>query len=217
MTKDLGRFRLFAAGLAVAFAACSDSGKSETVKNPDAGVDAAADLDSAGPDLGGPSQEAGGAMDSGTVTVTLNQSTFVFETPDQKHAFTATVIGGAATTVTWSSSNPTIATVDATGVVTSVSGGEAVITATSTADTTKTAAARVSVSEPSRPRASSYVDAKTITTGPIGIILCGDSLMRTYAANASDQTGWGQVLDQFLTADAAVDNTLANGGRSSRS
>jgi hypothetical protein len=47
--------------------------------------------------------------------------------------------------------------------------------------------------------------------------MCGDSLMRTYAANASDQTGWGQVLDQFLSADANVDNTLSNGGRSSRS
>ena len=47
--------------------------------------------------------------------------------------------------------------------------------------------------------------------------MAGDSLTRTYAANAADQAGWGQVLGQFLTSDASVDNTLSNGGRSSRS
>jgi lysophospholipase L1-like esterase len=47
--------------------------------------------------------------------------------------------------------------------------------------------------------------------------MAGDSLTRTYAANAADQAGWGQVIGQFLTTDATVDNTLANGGRSSRS
>ena len=52
---------------------------------------------------------------------------------------------------------------------------------------------------------------------PVRIIMAGDSLTRTYAANAADQAGWGQVLAQFLTSDATVDNTLSNGGRSSRS
>ena len=47
--------------------------------------------------------------------------------------------------------------------------------------------------------------------------MAGDSLTRTYAANSADQAGWGQVLAQFLTSDATVDNTLSNGGRSSRS
>jgi lysophospholipase L1-like esterase len=47
--------------------------------------------------------------------------------------------------------------------------------------------------------------------------MCGDSLMRTYAPNAADQTGWGQVLGQFVTSDAPVNNTYPNGGRSSRS
>ena len=54
-------------------------------------------------------------------------------------------------------------------------------------------------------------------SGPIQIITAGDSLTRTYAANSADQTGWGQVLGQFLTSDATVDNSLSNGGRSSRS
>ena len=101
--------------------------------------------------------------------------------------------------------------------MTSVSGGEATITATSMADPTKTAACTVTVAEPNRAKAATYVDAKTITSGPIRIITAGDSLTRTYAANSADQAGWGQVLGQFLTSDATVDNTLSNGGRSSRS
>jgi len=79
------------------------------------------------------------------------------------------------------------------------------------------AACTVTIAEPNRARAATYTDAKSITSGPIKIIMAGDSLTRTYAANSADQTGWGQVLGQFLTADAAVDNTLSNGGRSSRS
>ena len=101
--------------------------------------------------------------------------------------------------------------------MTSVSGGDATITATSTADTTKSAACTVTVAEPNRVRAASYIDARTITSGPVTIITAGDSLTRTYAANAADQAGWGQVLGQFFTTDASVDNTLSNGGRSSRS
>ena len=130
---------------------------------------------------------------------------------------TAAVTGTTTTTVTWSTSNGYIATVSPAGVVTSVSGGEATITATSMADPTRSASCTVTVAEPDRPKAATYVDAKTITTGPVRIIMAGDSLTRTYAANAADQAGWGQVLGQFLTSDATVDNTLSNGGRSSRS
>ena len=154
---------------------------------------------------------------SAPVAITLSESSFTLDTPDLHHGLTATVTGSATTTSTWSSSNTYIATVSAAGVVTSVSGGQATITATSTADPTKTAACTVTVAEPNRARAASYVDAKTITSGPIKIIMAGDSLTRTYAANAADQAGWGQVLGQFFTSDATVDNTLSNGGRSSRS
>src|SRR5256885_2162603 len=82
----------------------------------------------------------------------------------------------------------------------SVSGGAAIITATSTADATKAASCTVTVAEPDRVRAVGYADAKAVTSGPIRIIMAGDSLMRTYAANAADQAGWGQVLSQFLTS-----------------
>jgi lysophospholipase L1-like esterase len=200
-------------------AACGKSG------SPQGGSDAGPETgDDAGP---GPGVDAGtdGANDDGAaaetgggpVAVTLAETAFTFPTPDVSHGLTAGVTGAATTTVTWTSSNTYIATVNAAGVVTSVSGGQAIITATSTADPTKSATCTVTVAEPNRTRAASYVDAKSITTGPIKIIMAGDSLTRTYAANTADQTGWGQVLGQFLTGDATIDNTLANGGRSSRS
>ena len=149
--------------------------------------------------------------------IALNESAYTFPTPDLHHGLTAAVTGTTTTTVTWSTSNSYIATVSPAGVVTSVSGGEATITATSMADPTKSASCTVTVAEPDRPKAATYVDAKTITSGPVRIIMAGDSLTRTYAANAADQAGWGQVLGQFMTSDATVDNTLSNGGRSSRS
>jgi lysophospholipase L1-like esterase len=179
--------------------------------DPGTGVDAGTGSDAAGDD--GAAPDTGG----GPVAVTLGETEFTFPTPDVAHTLTASVTGTATTTVTWASSNTYIATVSAAGVVTSVSGGQATITATSTADTTKTATCAVTVAEPNRARAASYVDAKSITSGPIKIIMAGDSLTRTYAANTADQTGWGQVMAQFLTTDATVDNTLSNGGRSSRS
>lgn len=160
---------------------------------------------------------AGGTTAVSNVVVSLNEIAYTFETPDLTHALTATVTGSTTTTVTWASSNTYIATVSATGVVTSVSGGTATITATATADTTKSAAATVTVSEPNRPKATTYVDAKSITSGPVNILMCGDSLMRTYIANADDQTGWGQILSEFLTTDVTVNNTISAGGRSSRS
>ena len=52
---------------------------------------------------------------------------------------------GAAQNVTWSSSAPSIATVSASGLVTGVAAGSAVITATSVSDPTKTATSNITV------------------------------------------------------------------------
>jgi lysophospholipase L1-like esterase len=164
-----------------------------------------------------PDGDRGADAQTSAVAVILSESSFTLDTPDLSHTLTASVTGTTTTTVTWSSSNSYIATVSPVGVVTSVSGGDAIITATSTVDTTRSAACTVTVAEPNRVRAASYIDARTITSGAITIITAGDSLTRTYTANSADQAGWGQVLGQFLTSDATVDNTLSNGGRSSRS
>jgi lysophospholipase L1-like esterase len=219
-TCALSRPGLAAILAAVLSAAIGCGGKSQQPGQPGSDLsDAATGADAV--DGGSPEDGSTADVPSGPVAVTLGESAYTFATPDLSHTLAATVTGGAAATVsagvTWASDNTYIATVSAAGVVTSVSGGQATITATSTADPTKSATCTVTVAEPTRVRAATYTDAKTITSGPIRIIMAGDSLTRTYAANAADQTGWGQVLGQFLTADATVDNALANGGRSSRS
>jgi lysophospholipase L1-like esterase len=161
-----------------------------------------------GPDFGTASSE---------ISIVLSDFAFTLPTPDQSRKLFAKVIGSPDLAVTWSSSDTYIATVSASGVVTSVSGGQAIITATSVADPTTTASSTVTIPEPNRPRADRYIDARSISAGPVNILMCGDSLMRTYVPNADDQAGWGQVLGQFLTSDATVDNSFPNGGRSSRS
>jgi len=83
-----------------------------------------------------------------TVTVTPTTAA-VFIGATQAIVPTVTVDGTVATTVTWRSSVPTVASVSADGVVTGVAAGTSVITAVSTADTTKRATATITVS--SRP------------------------------------------------------------------
>ncbi|MCR5172898.1 MAG: hypothetical protein K6B73_08535, partial [Treponema sp.] len=51
----------------------------------------------------------------------------------------------------------------------------------------------------------------------IQIVMCGDSIMRTYTPADGDETGWGQVLQFYFDTGVYVNNTLSNGGRSSKS
>lgn len=65
--------------------------------------------------------------------VTLNKHDLLLRTVGAKEALTASVAveGGVSVPITWVSSNPGVATVDASGVVTAVADGEAKITALS--------------------------------------------------------------------------------------
>ena len=83
----------------------------------------------------------------GVTSVTVAPATHTLTTAGSTVDLTATVVvtGGAAQTVTWSSSNDAFATVNASGTVTAVANGVATITATSTADTTKTGTSTVTV------------------------------------------------------------------------
>ena len=79
-----------------------------------------------------------------SVTVTPSTKTLAVDATQQ---LTATVSpSGAVQTVSWSSSDDTKATVSATGLVTAKEAGEVTITATSTADNTKTGTCTVTVS-----------------------------------------------------------------------
>ena len=79
-----------------------------------------------------------------TVAITLDKTSGEVEV-DKTLDLVATVTGNANVTVTWESSDPTKATVDANGKVTGVAEGTVTITATSQADTTKKATCNITV------------------------------------------------------------------------
>ena len=79
-------------------------------------------------------------------SVTVTPATATLNTGDNQQLSSSVVAEGSlATTVTWRSSAPSIATVGNTGLVTAVGVGSATITALSTVDTTKRASASIVV------------------------------------------------------------------------
>ena len=64
---------------------------------------------------------------------------------------------------------------------------------------------------------TSTVKAEGDENADIQIVMCGDSIMRTYDPADGDETGWGQVLQFYFDSGVYVNNTLSNGGRSSKS
>ena len=79
-------------------------------------------------------------------TVAANPSTAAVAVGATRQLTSTVTPAGATQTVTWSSATPSVATVSSSGLVTGVSAGSAVITATSTADGTKTGSSTITVS-----------------------------------------------------------------------
>ena len=79
--------------------------------------------------------------------ISLSESTLSFTEFNETHTLTATVSPSNATnkSVTWTSSNTAVATVDASGLVTAKSNGTATITATTTDGSNKSATCEVTV------------------------------------------------------------------------
>lgn len=135
--------------------------------------------------------------------VTLEPNTLTLE-KGEKETLTATVAPTNATNkgVTWSSSNPEVATVD-NGVVTAVSAGEAIITVT-TEDGAKTATCKVTVNAPQTVPVTGVTLTKTELTLAEG---GSEKLTATVEpANATNQTvTWSSNNEQVATvADGTV-------------
>lgn len=149
---------------------------------------------------------------SGSDSENVNEK-IVFKTPDLASKRTASLAGTAleGKSVTWSVEDPYVCSVE-NGVIVPLGGGKTTVTAK--ADGAQVVFS-VEVSEPDRPASLDVLDAKALS-GDIDIIMCGDSIMRTYGAADSDQCGLGQVMQDFFTTAVTVDNSISNGGRSSR-
>ena len=78
------------------------------------------------------------------ITITLDATSLSMKEGEEK-TITATVTGTSDTSVTWSTSDSAVATVDSNGKIKALKKGEATITATSKASSGKTATCKVSV------------------------------------------------------------------------
>ena len=97
--------------------------------------------------------DAGGSGGSQTTDPTVNSvsvspstaTIYLDGTTTKQLTATVNVSNGAAQTVSWSSSNTSVATVNSSGLVTAKAAGTATITATSTADNTKSGSCTITV------------------------------------------------------------------------
>ncbi len=145
------------------------------------------------------------------VTPTINSVTVspasVTLDPNGTQQLTATVDATPASadkSVTWSSSNPSAATVSESGLVTAVAQGTATITATSNLDDTKSGTCSVTVNAPAAPIPVTAIALNKSTT----TIAIGDSETLTINYTPADaNTGKAVNWTSSNTSVATVDNS----------
>jgi uncharacterized protein YjdB len=116
---------------------------------------------------------------------------------------TVSVVGGAAQTVTWSSSDEAVATVDTSGVVSGVIAGQATITATSTFDPSRSASVVATVTPAAPPPA---VVSVSIVGGDRSVALGGTVQLEaevTVVGGAATTVAWQSSDPLKATVDAA--------------
>jgi uncharacterized protein YjdB/formylglycine-generating enzyme required for sulfatase activity len=120
-------------------------------------------------------------------------------------AATVTVVGGAADSVTWSSSVPSVATVSS-GTVTGVAGGTTIITATSTFDPTKTASVTINV-----PAVSSVTIAGDATRSLNVDATTNLAATVTAVGGAATTVTWSSSVPSVATVSSGIVTGVAGG------
>jgi uncharacterized protein YjdB len=144
------------------------------------------------------------AVEPAVLDVQIDQGAFSVQVgATQTLSATVSVVGGAAQTVTWSSSNDAVATVEAGGVVTGVTAGQATITATSTFDPSRSAAVVATVTPTAPPPA---VVSVSIVGGDRSVALGGTVQLEaevTVVSGAATTVAWQSSDPLKATVDAA--------------
>lgn len=142
------------------------------------------------------SGEGGGGATPVTVSISVSPSSLGLDV-GQTGNVSATVTGNDDTSVSWSSSNESVATVSG-GTVTAVSAGSATIIATSNADSSKTASCSVTVNEPT----PSVTVSKVELNQPNMNLTVGDSSSLTATVKMSDNSTNSSV--SWSSSDSSV-------------
>ena len=134
-------------------------------------------------------------------SVTLNQTTANFDAPGGTVQLSATVAPSTACnlSVNWTTSNAAVATVDATGKVTTLTSGNATITATSASDASKSASCAVSVT-PCAAVTGVTLSASTLTITKGGSSSLAASIAPSNACNKA--VTWTSSNTAIATVDA---------------
>ncbi len=144
--------------------------------------------------------------DPAVETITLSETSLSLIKGDVSSPLTVTISPAEAPqTVSWSSSNPSVATVDANGVVTAVGAGTVVITATSTYTTTKTADCAVTVVAPVE--SVSFNNTADITVGESSTIDISNYLVINPTDASIDKIEWISSNTSVATVAAGTITT----------
>ena len=135
--------------------------------------------------------------------IRLNQASATLNSKDQTIQLSATVTPDDATdkSLTWSSSNPSVATVDANGLVTAVSSGRTTITATTADGSNKTATCAVTVN------ISVPVTGITLNQTTASLTSRGQTLQLTATVTPDNATNKSVTWSSSNTAVATVSST----------
>ena len=137
-------------------------------------------------------------------SISLDKTTLSLTSVDQTSQLTATVLPANATnkSVTWTSSNTSVATVDANGVVTAKANGTATITATTVDGTNLSATCQVAVNIPTEIKATSIsLDKTTLSLSSVGqTSQLTATVLPTNATNKS--VTWTSSNTSVATVDA---------------
>jgi hypothetical protein len=144
----------------------------------------------------------GGSVTSVTITGgdrTLPQGTTLTLTA------TVEVTGNASTTVTWSSSNTSVATIDATGTIATLTTGNTIITATSTTDPNKNDSITLTITE------ANTVTSVTISGGDQSTAVDGNlTLTATVIATGTASTTVTWTSSNSSVATIGADGTITS-------
>jgi len=137
-----------------------------------------------------------------SVTVSPASATLEINDTQQLTATVNVTPSTADNTVTWSTSDASVATVSQTGLVTAVAQGTATITATSNLDNSKTGTCAITVNAPAAPIPVTAISIDATTTIAIGE---SKTLTVTYTpsdANEGKAVSWSSSNNSIATVDA---------------